>query len=329
MTLPDHHDPTGGFRNPWPTANLPGFREVLRWRREAARATLPPDPDPSEIPTVLPDPALPRAAADELRATWLGHSSFLLQVGGLNLLADPQLSERASPVPWAGPKRFLPAALTADALPPIDGVLISHDHYDHLDSATVRALHARFGEGIQWLAPLGYRAWFASRGITRLVELDWWEESAVDGVRVRCLPAQHWTSRSPFSRLKRLWCSWSVEGGGRSAYFGGDSGWFPGYPEIGERAGPFDLTLMPIGAYEPRWFMRSSHMNPEEAVRAYLELGGVGTLGGMHWGTFRLTDEHPLEPPRKAREAWSAAGLPAERLWIPAVGETRIVPPRG
>jgi hypothetical protein len=135
--LPAHHDPSGGFRNPWPTANLPGFREVLRWRREAARMELPRDPDPADIPTARPDPALPHARPGELRATWLGHSSFLLQIGGLNLLVDPQLSERASPVPFAGPKRFLPAALSVDALPPIDGVLLSHDHYDHLDDPTV------------------------------------------------------------------------------------------------------------------------------------------------------------------------------------------------
>jgi N-acyl-phosphatidylethanolamine-hydrolysing phospholipase D len=262
--------------------------------------------------------------------TWI---TIAIAACGLNLLTDPQLSERASPVPWAGPKRFTAPGLALDALPPIEGLILSHDHYDHLDDPTVRALHARFGDRVRWLAPLGYRAWFAGRGVTNVTELDWWGDTVLEGpegeVRVSCLPAQHWTSRSPFSRLKRLWCSWALSGGGRSAYFGGDSGWFPGYPEIGERAGPFDLTLLPIGAYEPRWFMRSSHMNPEEAVRAYVELGGVGTFGAMHWGTFRLTDEDPLEPPVKAREAWRAAGLPEERLWIAALGETRVVAPRG
>jgi N-acyl-phosphatidylethanolamine-hydrolysing phospholipase D len=208
-------------------------------------------------------------------------------------------------------------------------VLLSHDHYDHLDQGTVRGLHARFGDSLRWLAPLGYRRWFATRGITRLTELDWWDEAALDApageLRVRCLPAQHWTSRSPFSRMSRLWCSWSVTGPARSVYFGGDSGWFPDFPLIGERAGPFDLSLLPVGAYEPRWFMRASHMNPEDSVRAFVELGGAGTFGGMHWGTFRLTDEDPLEPPRRTREAWVAAGLPEERLWLPAHGETRVV----
>ena len=326
---PGHHDPAGGFRNPWPTAERPGFREFVRWRREAARADLPANPHPRELPTARADPAYPRAPADELRVTWIGHSTFLIQLGGLNLLTDPHFGERASPVRWAGPKRFLPPGLKIDALPPIDAVLLSHDHYDHLDSGTVRRLDARFGNGIRWVTPLGYRAWFSRHGVRQVTELDWWRETTLDGprgaLRVRSLPAQHWTSRSPFDRLSRLWCSWSAEGAGRSVYFGGDSGWFPDYPRIGERAGPFDLTLLPIGAYEPRWFMRSSHMNPEEAVRAYLEIGGTGTFGGMHWGTFRLTDEDPLEPPRQARTAWAAAGLPDEHLWIPAHGETRIV----
>jgi N-acyl-phosphatidylethanolamine-hydrolysing phospholipase D len=330
--IPPHHDPAGGFRNPWPTADLPGFAQVLRWRWQTARTTLPPDPRPGALPLVPSDPAHPHAAPDELRATWIGHSTWLLQVAGLNFLTDPQLSERASPSQWVGPKRFVPAALSVEALPPIDAVLLSHDHYDHLDEPTVRALHARFGESLQWLTPLGYRHWFRGVGVNRVTELDWWEVTALPGptgaALVRCLPAQHWTSRVPWSRLQRLWCSWSVAAAaaGRSVYFGGDSGWFPDYPLIGERAGPFDLSLLPIGAYEPRWFMRSSHMNPEEAVRAYGELGGAGVLGAMHWGTFRLTDEDPLEPPVRARAAWLAAGLPAERLWIPPHGQTRVIP---
>jgi L-ascorbate metabolism protein UlaG (beta-lactamase superfamily) len=134
-----------------------------------------------------------------------------------------------------------------------------------------------------------------------------------------------WTSRTPWDRQEKLWASWAVETAeGRRVYFGGDSGWFPGYGEIGERAGPFDAVLMPVGAYNPRWFMKPVHMNPEEAVLAYREMGGGGELFGMHWGTFRLTDEDPLEPPVRTREAWAAAGLPAERLHLPRHGETWI-----
>ncbi|MBW3629142.1 MAG: MBL fold metallo-hydrolase [Gemmatimonadetes bacterium] len=327
---PSHHDPAGGFRNPWPGSEVPGFREMLRWRREARQAALPANPHQRDLPVVSSDVAVPRAAASELRTTWLGHSTFLIQIAGLNVLTDPHLSERASPVSWAGPKRFVPPSLLVEALPPIDAVLLSHDHYDHLDEPTVRRLAARFGDALEWLTPLGYRDWFASRRVKRVTELDWWGEAVIRSgegeALIRCLPAQHWTSRSPFYRLGRLWSSWSVAGAGRSVYFGGDSGWFPEYPRIGEAAGPFDLTLLPIGAYEPRWFMKTSHMNPEDAVRAFLELGSHGTMGGMHWGTFRLTDEDPLEPPLRTREAWNEAGLPKERLWLPAHGATLVMP---
>jgi L-ascorbate metabolism protein UlaG (beta-lactamase superfamily) len=140
------------------------------------------------------------------------------------------------------------------------------------------------------------------------------------------LPCQHWTARTPFGKNQQLWASWAVTVGDRHAvYFGGDSGYFPAYPEIRERIGTFDSLLLPIGAYEPRWFMQPMHMSPEEAVRAYVDLGGEGTMIGMHWGTWRLTDEDPLEPPLLTAKAWEAAGLPPERLWIPQHGGTRII----
>lgn len=320
-----HHDPDGGYRNPWPTARFEERGTVLRWWWERIRRSLPPNPDPDELPPGETALAPPDAEPGELRATWIGHSTFLIQVDGLNLLTDPHFSERASPLPFAGPRRFVPPGIALDALPRIDAVLLSHDHYDHLDAPSVAALGARFGESLRWFTPLGYRGWLAELGVHAVTELDWWEEAPLAAGRVRCLPAQHWTSRSPLSRFQRLWSSWSLEAAGRGVYFGGDSGWFPGYAEIGERAGPFDLVLLPIGAYEPRWFMKPSHMNPAEAVRAYLELGGRGLFGAMHWGTFRLTDEDPLEPPVRTRVAWSEAGLAPERLWIAAHGESRRV----
>lgn len=321
-----HHRPGGGFRNPWPTANGDAQPSVLRWWWERTRAHLPPDPAPRDLPPGESRIASPHAPAGELRATWIGHATFLLQIGALNILTDPHWSDRASPFRFAGPHRLAPPGVDLDDLPPIHAVIISHDHYDHLDEWTVRQLEQRFGDEIVWFTPLGYTEWLRRRGIRSVVELDWWESATLEGVLIRCLPAQHWTSRAHLDSFRRLWASWAVRAPGNgSIYFGGDSGWFPGYGEIGRVAGPFHLVLMPIGAYDPRWFMRRSHMNPEEAVQAFGELGGDGVMAGMHWGTFRLTDEDPLEPPRRCREAWSLEGYDEEMLWLPRHGESRII----
>jgi N-acyl-phosphatidylethanolamine-hydrolysing phospholipase D len=329
---PPHHDPAGGFRNPWPTAETRESGGFLRWRRERRAARLPPNPPPEALPLDRPRFATPRAAADDLRVTWVGHATFLVQFAGVNLLTDPHWSARASPMQWIGPARLAPPGVAFDQLPPIDGVLISHDHYDHLDRGTVRRLRNRQGERIRWFTPLGYRAWFGGQNVRLVDELDWWEEATLDSpsgpLRIVALPAQHWTSRTPWSRSRRLWASWAVvDPFGGALYFGGDSGYFPGYPEIGARVGPFLATMLPVGAYDPRWFMKPVHMSPEEAVRAYLELGGQGTMLPMHWGTWRLTDEDPLEPPARTRDAWRSAGLPEERLQILRHGGTWIGSP--
>ena len=272
-------------------------------------------------------------------------------MGGLNLLTDPVFSRRASPFRWAGPSRLTPPGVALEDLPPIDGVLISHDHYDHLDEPSVRALDARFGDALTWFAPLGFADWFARLGIARVVELDWWQHATMplpggDGVlRLTAAPVQHWCRRGPRDDA-RLWCSWvaravadgaadergavqpdaaAEHGRPRPAgvvWFAGDSGYCPAFREIGERLGPFDLSLVPIGAYEPRWFMKPAHMNPEEAVQAYVDAGGRGAFAGMHWGTFILTDEPVLEPPARTRAAWAERGLPADDLWLPAHGDT-------
>jgi N-acyl-phosphatidylethanolamine-hydrolysing phospholipase D len=252
-------------------------------------------------------------------------------VGGLNLLTDPVFSSRASPVPWAGPSRLNPPGIALEDLPPIDVVLLSHDHYDHLDAPSVRALRERCGDDLTWVTPLGFADWFARRGIQRVAELDWWQHATVPlaagrgSLRVTATPAQHWCRRGP--RLAgRLWSSFAlnVEGDGAagSVFFAGDSGYCPAFAEIGERHGPFDLSLVPIGAYEPRWFMEAAHMNPEEAVQTWTDLGGRGALAGMHWGTFILTDEPVLEPPERTRAAWAERGLSTADLWLPAHGQT-------
>jgi N-acyl-phosphatidylethanolamine-hydrolysing phospholipase D len=264
-----------------------------------------------------------------VRATWIGHAAFLLQIGGANLLTDPMFSRRASPVSFGGPRRFRPPGVALSELPPLDAVLLSHDHFDHLDRPSVEALLERFGRDLPFVTPLGYRRWFERRGARNVLELDWWDEVAIGPperrVRVVAAPARHWTRRR-LAVNRRLWASYAMlVDEAPSVYFGADSGYFPGYGEIAERLGAFDVVLMPIGAYEPRWFMRGAHMNPEEAVRAYRDLGGRGAFVGMHWGTFRLTDEDPLEPPVRARRAWQEAGLDPGHLHLPGIGGTVVV----
>lgn len=307
----------------------------VRWQWDRLTTTLPPDPRPGALGLAEPNVAYPRAPAGQLRITWVGHATLLLQVAGLNILTDPIWGRRASPLRWAGPARLVPPGVAFDRLPPIDAVLLSHDHYDHLDDYTVRRLHEHFGDGVRWFTPLGYLPWFARRGVRSVTELDWWQEAELPArnasLRVVALPAQHWARRNPLVRENRSWASWAVvptHGGpaGPSVYFGGDSGYSPSFAEIGKRFGPFDAAILPIGAYEPRWFMRAVHMNPEEAVQAFRDLGSAGVMVAMHWGTFRLADEAPLEPPVRLRAAWTAAGLTPDDLWILGHGETGRLP---
>ncbi|HET9982785.1 MAG TPA: MBL fold metallo-hydrolase [Longimicrobiales bacterium] len=332
MTAASHHVPGGGFRNPWPTAegDRHTFADALRWQWQRLRHGVPPNPPSALLPLAPGAVVHPRNAAADLHVTWVGHATFLVQVGGWNVLTDPIWSERASPVQWAGPTRLVPPGLRLEELPPVDAIVLSHDHYDHLDAPTVDRLRDRFGTALRWITPLGYRDWFRSRRV-EVTELDWWDRVVLeDGGRrleIHAAPAQHWTRRTPLQQFDRLWASFALLAGcGARVFFGGDTGYFPGFPEIRERFGPFDALLLPIGAYEPRWFMRAVHMNPEEAVRAYGELGGGGVLVPMHWGTFRMTDEDVLEPPRRLQEAAARATLRPENVALLRHGETARVP---
>jgi N-acyl-phosphatidylethanolamine-hydrolysing phospholipase D len=280
---------------------------------------------------VAPQVHHPRAAHGTCAITWIGHSTFLIQAGGLNVLTDPVWSDRCAPVQWAGPKRHVAPGLAFHDLPPIDLVLQSHDHYDHFDDWTVRAL-ARAHPAAHWVTPLGVARRLRARGVTRAVELDWWQHdeslSASLGARVTCVPAQHFSGRTPFDRNRTLWGGFVLHVGGQRIYFVGDTGWHAGFAEIGRREGPFDTVLMPIGAYDPRWIMQPVHVDPEEAVQAFVELqqahpASAPVMVAMHWGTFVLTDEPLDEPPQRVRAAWASAGLADDRLWVMAPGETR------
>jgi N-acyl-phosphatidylethanolamine-hydrolysing phospholipase D len=303
---------------------VPGFGGLLKWMLvHRTTRPRPRDPDPSVFSRVAPAFVAPRASSGQLTVTWVGHASVLLQLGGANVLADPMWSERASPVGFAGPRRWIAPGIDFDALPPIDIVLQSHNHYDHLDAAaTVRRL-ARAHPDAAWVVALGLGRFVRRRGVRgEIHELDWWQERTVRALRVAATPALHFSSRGIGDRGDTLWCGFALrEPAGRGVYFAGDTGLHPEFGAIGARYGPFDVALLPIGAYEPRWFMRYLHMNPEEAVEAFRAVR-ARLMVPIHWGTFKLTDEAMDEPPRRARAAWDAAALPPDGYRQLAHGET-------
>jgi N-acyl-phosphatidylethanolamine-hydrolysing phospholipase D len=342
------HHTESGFRNPAPDSAPGGLGELLRWRWDAVRDNLPP-PTLSPTPTTAPDlqriRAYQRSAPDSSAArsasppavTWIGHASSLVQAGGLNVLTDPIFSERAFPVQMAGPKRAQAPGVALNDLPPIDVVVISHNHYDHLDRASVVALDARakaLGAPTLFLVPLGQKPWFENEGIRHVVELDWWQKHTVRGVDFYLTPVQHWSARGLLDRNKTLWGGWAVFAADLHWYFGGDAGYSADFSEtqkrFADRFAPgdgFDLALIPIGAYEPRWFMRAQHINPDEAVQAHLDLRAKRSVA-VHWGTFSLTDEALDQPPKDLAVARAAKGLSDADFAVFKIGETRTLPAR-
>jgi N-acyl-phosphatidylethanolamine-hydrolysing phospholipase D len=315
----DHHLPDGCFRNRYtrhwhgPGASGEFFRFLWRMRTQAFRAPV--------LPQRRPDVAWLKANVSVDALTWIGHASFLLQVGGLNVLTDPHLTPRASPLPFGAPRRFNPPALGFADLPKIDLVLISHNHYDHLDLASVRRIAADHAP--TFVVPLGLAGWFRRAGITAPVhELDWWQQVPHRDVTVHAVPVQHFSGRSATDRNRTLWCGFVLECAGRRILFAGDSGYSRDFADIAARFGPMDLSLIPIGAYDPRSFMREVHCDPEEAVQIHQDLRSRQSVA-MHWGTFRLTLEPLEEPPQRLAAALDAAGIPRERFWVLEHGETR------
>ena len=322
-----HHRPGGGYRNPWAGTESHSFADFLRWRLLQRRTRrLAPSPPRDSLPRRKPAIIAPRATPGYRAATWVGHSTVLLQLGPLNVLTDPIWSERASPLRWIGPRRLTAPAVEFDALPAIDVVLLSHNHYDHLDAATVRRIAGRFPQAA-WLSPLGLAPLLQTLGVRHVHERDWWQSVDRPGFSATCTPAQHFSSRGLRDRCDTLWCGWSIAADGVRVYFGGDTGLHPEFGTIGTRLGPFDLVMLPIGAYEPRWFMRTVHLDPHDAVAAYAALTQRGATAppclALHWGTFRLTDEPVEEPPALFAQRWREAGLPASANWTLAHGETR------
>ncbi len=304
-----------------------GFLDFLKWTFiERRRNPRRPDPDPAVFVRATPEYVMPRAVPEQFTLTWVGHTSFLIQIGGLNVLTDPIWSDRASPFQFAGPRRWVPPAVDFDRLPPIDAVLLSHDHYDHLDSATVSRLSRRY-PAAQWHVPLGVAEFLRHRGAREILESDWWDDHTFGGLRFTCVPAQHFSGRTLGKRNATLWCGWTVRSEASSVFFAGDTALHPEFELIAAKRGPFDVAILPIGAYEPRWFMGSVHMNPEDSAEAMrqLDLGQQGrrlVMVASHWGTFKLTDEPMNEPPERMREVWRTAGRAPADLRVMQHGET-------
>jgi len=314
---PPHHV-EGGFRNIDPDFHRPS--SWTRWSFVVRRLwTTSIAPRAFDAPRIANDGAALRSGLVP-SITWIGHSTLLVQLDGLNFLTDPNWGERASPISWAGPRRLSPPGLAFENLPQIDVVVISHDHYDHLDLGTVKRLAEKHNP--LFLVPLGLKAWFADNGMSRVEELDWWQQREYRGLKFVCVPAQHFSQRTLWDGNTRLWATWAVLSREHRFYFSGDTGYFAGFREIGKRLGPFDVAALAIGAYEPPEIMKSVHLTPEAAVQAFFDLN-ARTLLGIHWGTFDLAEEPLDEPPGRMLAEARRRGIDSERAWILKLGETR------
>ena len=257
--------------------------------------------------------------------TWIGHASVLIQHQGINVLTDPMFSDYASPVSFAGPKRITQPAIEPEDLPPIHAVVVSHDHYDHLDVASIK----RLGDVPMYFVPLGIKRWLINKGIdaARIVEMDWWDETTLSvghvDLTLTSTPSQHFSGRGLFNRNQTLWTSWSFAWADFRVWFGGDTGYNDiQFKQIGERLGPFDLGIIPIGAYKPRWFMQTVHVDPAEAVQIHRDIGAKQSMG-IHWGAFVLSGEGVLTPPKALGKARATYEISDSEFDVFAVGETR------
>ncbi|MGH4028988.1 MBL fold metallo-hydrolase [Actinomycetota bacterium Odt1-20B] len=317
------------------TTPLPGIRALARFAREGA--VRPPAEALTDIPRLPFEPGpLPRVGADTVAVTWAGHASWVLRIGGLTVLTDPVWSRKI----LGTPARVTPVGVAWSSLPRIDAVVISHNHYDHLDAPTLR----RLPRDTPVLVPAGLARWFTRRRFTRVIELDWWEGAELmpgggaegvsveggggrraGGVRFDFVPAHHWSKRSLTDTCRTLWGGWVLtDVHGQRIYFAGDTGYGHWFERIGARYPGIDLALLPIGAYDPRWWLRDVHCDPEEAVQATLDLG-AHRMAPMHWGTFLLSAEPVLEPLTRVRAAWEKTGLAREDLWDLPVGASRVL----
>jgi L-ascorbate metabolism protein UlaG (beta-lactamase superfamily) len=319
---PGHHT-TKGFQN-YPTVSAPVSKGFLFYMRRVLDSFFLPEVPNEHFLSEKEAIANFKLLEDKNTITWLGHSTFLLRIDGITILTDPFLTEFASPVSFGGARRFIPPGITIDNLPPIDIILVSHNHYDHLDLRTIEQLEKK--EKIIVFVPLGLKKYFSSRGYKTVHELDWEDSFSVNNLRLVALPAVHFSGRGFNDKNKTLWCSWAILTSTGNYFFSGDTGYSPLiFRAIGKKYKSFALSILPIGAYEPRKLQWTSHAIPEETVGIGLDLNAK-VLVASHWGTIKLSDEPLWEPPERFRKAAISGDLEIENIWIMKIGETRILP---
>ncbi len=308
----------GRFRNPGgaivhagPTVTMPFFARRVGARFRTATG----------LPGSMAADIRPLGSSAAPRATWLGHATVLIQMAGVAFLTDPNWSQTAGPTRFTGAARLVDPPIALEDLPPIDFIVLSHNHYDHLDLPTIRKLADQNPELVVF-APMGHTELLRKLGVSLIVELNWGQWVEFKGVQVHCLPTRHWSRRGLFDMERSLWSSWAVTTRDSRFYFAGDSAMFEGFAAIGRSLGPFDLVAVPIGAYEPVAMMKDSHLDPEEAAAATRDLRAKRSLA-IHYGTFDLSDEPHDAPPRRFREAMVANGAANESIWIFEIGESR------
>jgi N-acyl-phosphatidylethanolamine-hydrolysing phospholipase D len=339
--LPGHHRDDGFTNSDGSRVNKP-LSELFRWwwsRKDLdLQALVAPDrikaawdqmPKAwrSDVPAEKPSGNRAHALANQgHEVQWLGHATIFLRIGETRILTDPHFSERASPLSWIGPKRLHPVPVAVAELGRIDYIVISHNHYDHLDLPTLRQIAMQSGGPPLMLVPLGVDSWLREEGFERVIGLDWWQQNKQGEFAFNFVPAHHWSGRGLFDRNKTLWGGWVLEHPKFRFYFAGDTGWSEDVIEIAKRFAPFDLAAIPVGAYEPRWFMATQHINPHEAVRMHQALGGPLSLG-IHWGTFQLTDEAYEDPIKELIEALKHQAIPLDRFRLFVPGQKMTLEP--
>jgi len=308
----------GIFYNNHISHKMASFKEFWKWRKESTK------PDPISFPLAINDPTLLQQNKTQKTLTWIGHATFLLQIDGINILTDPHLTKRASPIIFAGPSRTTPPGLSIEDLPEIDIIVISHNHYDHLDYQTIlKITRKQQSKQPLVLVPLKLKKLLESFGAKNVKELEWWDNTIFENLTIHSVPVQHWSNRS-FNTNKTLWCGWVFETQNYKCIFVGDTGYSKDFLTIQKKFGFMDLSLIPIGAYAPRWFMKDHHCNVAEAIQIHKDLKSKKSIA-MHWGTFQLSDEPMDEPPKLLKKLYLEKNLLKDDFIVMQHGESKII----